>query len=202
MMHLDPEQLYSSVFDRAPLGGEDEQHLATCPACRQALADLSELAIELATARASQPSLVALDHYYELFTQVRPAPARGLAFWRSLTAMLAWDSRQQPSLQGVRSGGAGNAFRLLYATEQAEVEILVEPEGHLFRTQGEIVTLDDLAMTPALIQWFDAGGSVRYETESDPSGLFSLRNIAPGTYRLSIVSAASDIIEIEALEIM
>jgi hypothetical protein len=122
--------------------------------------------------------------------------------WRRLTALLAWDSRQQPALQGVRSAGASNAFRLLYATEQAEVEILVEPEGHLFRTQGEIVTLDDLAMTPALIQWFDAGGTIRYETESDPSGLFSLRNIVPGTYRLSIVSAASDIIEIEALEIM
>jgi hypothetical protein len=202
MMHLDPEQLYSSVFDRTPLGEDDEKHLATCPACREAMVDLRALAAELATARASQPSLVALDHYYELFTQVRPAPARGLALWRSLTAMLTWDSRQQPSLQGVRSAGASNAFRLLYATEQAEVEILVEPEGHLFRTQGEIVTLDDLAMTPALIQWFDAGGSVRYETESDPSGLFSLRNIAPGTYRLSIVSAASDIIEIEALEIM
>jgi hypothetical protein len=202
MMHLDPEQLYTSVFDHAPLGAEDEQHLAACPACRQSLADLRELAAELATARASQPSLVALDHYYELFTQVRPVAARGLALWRRLTALLAWDSRQQPALQGVRSVGASNAFRLLYATEQAEVEILVEPEGHLFRTQGEIVTLDDLAMTPALIQWFDAGGTVRYETESDPSGLFSLRNIVPGTYRLSIVSAASDIIEIEALEIM
>jgi hypothetical protein len=202
MMHLDPEQLYSSVFDRTPLGAEDEQHLANCPGCRQALADLRELAAELAAARASQPSLVALDHYYELFTQVRPVPAPGLALWRRLTALLAWDSRQQPALQGVRSAGASNAFRLLYATEQAEVEILVEPEGHLFRTQGEIVTLDDLAMTPALIQWFDAGGTIRYETESDPSGLFSLRNIVPGTYRLSIVSAASDIIEIEALEIM
>jgi anti-sigma factor RsiW len=207
MTHLDPGQLYAAVFDATSLGSEDEQHLASCGHCRKELANLKVLAYEFALARSSEPSESTMERYYALFSHVQQQPARSANFWRTIKAMLTWDSRQQALLQGVRSSGAGAAYRLLYATHQAEVELLVEPDAHGFRTQGEIIARHERAPSgipslPALIQWFDARGAVRYETESDASGLFSLRNIVPGTYRLAIVSAASDVIEIEALEIM
>jgi hypothetical protein len=207
MMHLPPYLLFAVAFDSQPLESDAEQHLAVCDACRQDLKDLRALAQELSVMRASQPSAAALDRYYAAQAHIQQQPSRLATVWRSITAILAWDSRQQPALQGVRSGAGSAAYRLLYATEQAEVELLIEPEGRAFRTQGEIIANGELQaadtpLTPALIQWIDPKGDVRYETESDASGLFSLRNIAPGTYRLSIVSAASDIIEIEALEIM
>lgn len=207
MTHLHPQLLYSIAFDSKPVGGDAEQHLAACAACRQALTELRALAENLAVMRASEPSPAAYERYYASYAQIQQQLSRLGAAWRSITAILAWDSRQQPALLGVRSGAGGPAYRLLYATEQAEVELLIEPEGHAFRTQGEIIASADqnaidTPLAPALIQWLDAHGDVRYETESDARGLFSLRNVAPGIYRLSIVSAASGIIEIEALEIM
>lgn len=206
MTHLPPHLLFRYAFDAAPLASETEQHLAACPACRDALADWQTLARELSVLKASQPSAAALERYYAAQAHIQQQPSRLAAAWRSITAMLTWDSRQQAALQGVRSGAGNTGYRLLYATDQAEVELLIEPDGRVFRTQGEIIAsgkpeADETALTPALIQWIDPQGDVRYETESDASGLFSLRNIAPGTYRLSIVSAASDTIQIEALEI-
>lgn len=206
MTHLPPHLLYNHAFEAAPLASEAEQHLAACAACHDALADLQTLAHELSVMRTSQPSAAALNRYYAAQTHIQQRPSPLIAAWRSISAMLAWDSRLQPALQGVRSGAGNTGYRLLYATDKAEVELLIEPEGRAFRTHGEIIASGEseatgAALTPALIQWIDPRGDVRYETESDASGLFSLRNIAPGTYRLSIVSAASDTIEIEALEI-
>lgn len=208
MTHLDPELLYSAAIDAAPLTAEAAEHLASCATCRAAVAELQTLARDLAVIRASEPSPAALERYYAVYIHVQQQPSGLGAIWQNLKAMLVWDSRQEPALQGVRSAAAGSpSFRLLYATDQAEIEMLVEPEGEVFRTQGEIIPQDDeetasSAVAPALIQWIDRDGLVRYETESDARGLFSQRNIAPGTYRLSIVSAVSPIIEIEALEIM
>jgi hypothetical protein len=206
MTHLDPGQLYAAVFDSAALGSDVEQHLSACGHCRKELTNLQVLAKEFALARTAAPSEAAIERYCSLFSQVQRQPSRAAALWHTVKAVLTWDGRRQVGVQGVRSG-AGAAYRLLYATHQAEVELLVEPDAHGFRTQGEIIARHERAPSgslalPALIQWFDARGAVRYETESDASGLFSLRNIVPGTYRLAIVSAASDIIEIEALEIM
>jgi hypothetical protein len=207
MTHLDPGLLSSAALDAKPLGGEDADHLAGCDECRVALAEMQVMARDLAVMRTYEPAPAALARYYEAFAHVQPQPTGLAAMWRTFKAMLVWDSRQEPALQGVRSGISGASFRLLYATDQAEVEMLVEPEGRFFRTQGEIIPQDDeetpaRVLTPALIQWIDSEGRVRYETESDVRGLFSQRNIAPGTYRLSIVSAVSPMIEIEALEIM
>jgi hypothetical protein len=207
MKHLHPALLYRIAFRAKPLKNEARQHLAACTACRQALAEWQALAEDLAVTRASEPSSAAHERYYALYTQIRQQPSRLGAAWRSIKATLAWDSRQQPALLGVRNGAGSPAYRLLYATQQAEIELLIEPEGRVFRAQGEIIGGDDLnasdtRLAPALIQWTDANGDVCYETESDTSGLFSLRNVAPGVYRLTIVPATSDIIEIEALEIM
>ncbi len=206
MKHLPPHLLFKHAFDAAPLASETEQHLAACADCRDALTGWQMLARELSVMRASQPSTAALERYYAAQAQIQQQPSRLAATWRSIKALLAWDSRQQAALQGVRSGAGNTGYRLLYATDQAEVELLIEPEGRVFRTQGEIIAggepdASGEPLTPALIQWIDPQGDVRYETESDASGLFSLRNITPGTYRLSIVSAAHNTIEIEALEI-
>jgi hypothetical protein len=200
MSHLAPEQLYAAVFDHSPLPAEAVQHLAQCEPCRRAQAELQALAQELAVSRAAAVAPAALDHYAGFFSQIQQSPARLNALWRSVTALLTWDSRQQPALQGVRSAAAAG-YRLLYAGAGAEVELLVEGEGSLFRVQGEIMPPDGEELSPALVQWFDHTGNLQYEAEAGADGQFALRGVQAGGYRLTILTASGDSIEIEALEI-
>ena len=208
MSHLAPDVLYAVVFDHIPLGAEAEQHLASCAECRCAQAGLAALAGDLALARASEATPAAVERYAALFSEVQQSPGPLTALWRTITAHLTWDSRRQPSLQGVRSGAAPASYRLLYSGDEAEIELLVEGDGSLFRVQGELMARAGAAQDLALVQWFAPDGALVYETEADRSGQFGLRGVHPGRYRLSIVPAAGESreaggnIEIEALEII
>ncbi len=200
MSHLAPEQLYAAIFDHTQLGEVEQQHVDACPTCRRTLGQLEELAQELVVARKSRPAQAALDRYQALFDEVERLPSPLSRVWQQISALLVWDSRRQLTLQGVRSAAAATAYRLLYATEQTEVELLVEPDDHHFRIRGEIIVAD--APAPMLVQWLDAGGAIRYETNSNAEGQFAQHGIAPGVYGMSIVSASGPTIDIERLEIM
>lgn len=200
MSHLSPEQLYSAAIDHLPLSADAKQHLAQCAACRSEYEELSILARELAVARASYVAPAILQEYAALFTRIEQQPGQLATWWRSLQAVLAWDSRQQPALMGIRSAGTAMTYRLLYTSEPAEIELMVESDGRQCTIQGEIVPNEGLRLTPALLQWFAADGTPRYETESS-SGHFALPSVTPGLYRLRTEFASGDSIEIEALEI-
>lgn len=200
MSHLASEHLYAAVFDQIPLPVEAAEHMAQCADCRRAHAELAALAHELAVQRAAAAPGAAIDRYAALFAHVQQNPTPLRALWRSFTALLTWDSRQQPALQGVRSVAAAG-YRLLYASAEAEIELLVEGDGHLFRVHGEIVAPEEHPLAPALVQWLTPAGELRYETQSDAGGQFALRGVDPGLYRLAIVTAPGDSIFVEALEI-
>lgn len=200
MSHLLSDQLYAAVFDRTPLPEAAAQHLAHCPACRRSYDALAALAQELAVGRAAAAPPALLDRYAALFAQVQQSPDTLATIWRSFTALLTWDSRQQPALQGVRSAAAG-AYRLLYTANGAEIELLVEGDGHLFQVQGEIVAAEGANLGPALIQWFTPDRELRYETTSSADGQFALRGLQRGLYHVAILPAAGVSIEIQRLEI-
>jgi hypothetical protein len=188
------------MFDHSPLPEEAAQHLTHCPSCRRSYDELAALAQELAIGRAGAVSPAILDRYTGLFARVQQNPEEFGSLWRTLTALLTWDSRQQPALQGVRSAAAG-AYRLLYTAKGAEIELLVEGDGHLFQVQGEIVAQEGANLGPALIQWFTPDGELRYETATGEDGQFGLRGLERGHYRVAILRAAGDSIEINRLEI-
>jgi hypothetical protein len=168
--------------------------------CQNEVRTLASLGREFAIARRSQPTAAAVKRYNALFTHIQQPESRLSAWWQTLRAVLTWDSRQQAALQGVRSGAAV-AYRLLFTTEQAEIEIMVEPDRHLFRVQGEIIALNGATVAPALLQWMDADGNICYETEADCEGSFQRTGIERGLYRLAIVPVEGKLIEIEGLEI-
>ena len=203
MSHLGQDQLYAAVFDRVSLAPAGEEHLAQCAACRRACDELVALRRELAVSRAAATP-AAIDRYAALFAHVQQRPSPLRALWRSFTASLAWDSRRQIALQGVRSSAASAAvssYRLLYAGAGGEVELLVESDGPAFRVQGELLAQEEADQGPALVQWFAADGKIRYEMESDAGGQFAVRGVQPGQYRLLILAPSGTSIEIEALEI-
>ena len=210
MSHLGQDQLYTAVFDRTALAAGDKLHLAQCAACRRTCDELIALRRELLLARAAAATPAAIDRYTALFAEVQTRAAPLAALWRSVTALLTWDSRRQAALQGVRSsasgaagaaGMTGGSYRLLYASESAEVELLVEDDGPLFRVQGELLAQEEADQGPALIQWFAQDGELAHEVQSGVGGQFALRGVQRGNYRLFILSPAGSSIEIEALEI-
>lgn len=200
MTHLTPDQLFAVAFDPTAVDSVMAGHLAECAACQAEMDKLAALGRELAIARRSQPSAAAMQRYAALFSQVQQQESRLGVWWQTLRAVLTWDSRQQAALQGVRSGAAV-AYRLLFTTEQAEIELMVEPDRHLFCVRAEIIALNDATPTPALVQWLDGDGNVRYECDADCQGRFECNGIERGLYRLVIVPLEGTLIEIEGLEI-
>lgn len=200
MTHLTPDELYAIAIDHTTVDSAAAEHLALCPACRTEMGTLALLVREFAVAKRSQPTQAALQRYAALFTHVQQQESRLSAWWQSLRAVLTWDSRQQAALQGVRSGAA-IAYRLLFATDEAEIEMMVEPDRYHFRVQAEIIGLNGATPTPALVQWLDDAGNICYECEADANGRFQCTGIARGVYRLAITPLDGTVIEIEGMEI-
>ena len=211
MDHLDEAQLYSLVFDSALLADEEQHHFRNCATCQQALQAIQLLASELAVAQRSAPSPAAQQRYASLFAQVQRQPSLLQQLWQGVRATLAWDSRQQPAFQGVRSAGA-TAYRLLYTTPQADIELMVEAGQRLRRVEGEVVAASDVtgdkagdtasaaSATPALVQLV-AAGALHQEAETDAFGRFHLRDVAPGAYDLLFTLASGDLLAVSDLEI-
>ncbi len=201
MKHLTSDQIYTVALDQKRLDPAAEQHLAECAECRRQVDDLLGLVNEFEVARRSQPSPSAIDYYTGLFRELQQRESGLSALWRTLRAQLSWDSRHNAALQGVRSGVV-SAYRLLYTTRLADVEIMIEPDHRAFRVQGEVVSLSKDPVVPALVQWLDQDGVLRYETETDDDGRFQLRGVTAGSYRVVVVPLHGEIIEVQALEIM
>ncbi|GIV79857.1 MAG: hypothetical protein KatS3mg050_4251 [Litorilinea sp.] len=199
--HLDLERLLVHIFDHDPWTPQEAEHLAACPSCRAQVDALRRLHEELEVARRSQPSPTALRRYQQLFQQVQTGGQSAPSWWQWLRARLAWDSRQQPALAGVR-GAAGGSYRLLYTTPRVEVELLVTPTGARRQIDGDILAEPGPdPITPALIELVDASDLPALAVESDQEGRFRLVEVPTGRYRLTITPPAGAPIQIDELDI-
>lgn len=196
--HISQDEFFALVFDAAVLPAAAD-HLLHCASCRQQFDDLRQLAADLTIARLSAPEPAALARYRALFAQIQQQPSLLQRTLQRVQALLTWDSRHQPALQGVRSGAA-STYRQLYVAGNTEMELMVEQAGRLRRLEGDLIAETSTA-APALVELLDAAGAPAYMVETDADGIFRLDEIAPGSYRAVITQADGVMIEIELLEI-
>jgi hypothetical protein len=159
MIHLNADQLYTLVFDQVELDPIAAEHLLHCSHCRTEWESLVQMQQDLVIVQASQPTPAALARYNRLFNHVTRRASVPGALWQTLVAALRWDSRQQPALQGVRTAGGTAGYRLLYASEGAEIDLMIEPDHNRFRLQGEFLTdYQTGSSETTLIQLLDVNG--------------------------------------------
>ncbi|MCS6826385.1 MAG: hypothetical protein NZ553_07220 [Caldilinea sp.] len=197
--HIATDDLYALAFDNAASPAVVE-HLAACAHCRQELATLRDLAGELEVARRSAPDQTDLNAYRALFKHVRVQPTSLQRVLDRICAALAWDSRLQPTLQGVR-GFEMNSYRQVYWAGDIEIELMVERTGRLRRVQGELLNeRSEGGATPILVELLDANGTVLHTVECEDR--FYMEKVAPGVYRAVLTRPDGPIVEIDPLEIV
>ncbi|MBV7337282.1 hypothetical protein KFU94_55440 [Chloroflexi bacterium TSY] len=231
MSELTIDRLFEYVFDDVALTADEQSLLARDHALRGELAQIRGLASELAIARASLPRTEIIERYTDLFQHVTHSVKeteppvhesidlvgrvrRGMSnLLSSLQAQLTLDSRQGLALAGVRSTAA-SSYRLLYTTPEADIELLVDTSGNGRRLTGELLPLQENAISilPALLHLSSIDDSdnassdslndtLVTQTTTDANGRFRLTGIKPGNYSLVLTPPEGDLIEIEPLEI-
>lgn len=213
MDHLHESRLEEIVLVGDAPDAAEAAHLADCPLCAQQVAGLETLKRELKIARLSAPAPAQMERYNALFAQVpRRSAGERLAGWLDrVRLVLALDSRQSAPALGLRRA-AGFGHRLLYSSDLADVELLLEPEGELWQIDGDILPIAPDSDTgsvapPYLIEGFappDAGAAEaapRFQTESDANGRFRLADVSPGQYTLVVTPTSGPLIEIVGLVI-
>lgn len=200
MNHLSDERLFQHLFDSANLNADEVAHLSTCASCAEMMQSLTALGHELTVARLSVPQQKSLDVYYQLFDQVQTAPSFLVRSVQWIKAQLQWDSRQQPALQGVR-GASSPTYRLLYSSDVADVELLVEARNGSRWIEGEIIPLvDGTLQFPALLQFSNQpDNQLVYEVESDHNGRFRVESLQPGSYSFSLLPRQGSQLQIDTL---
>jgi hypothetical protein len=198
MTHITDDQLYLHAFDQTPLAGDEAAHLAACRACQQQLTQLQTLQHEFDVARRSQPTSSALHRYESLFDQV-PKPVGLLGLLQRLTARLVWDSRQQPAL-GVRTP-VQRAYRLFYATDQVELDVMITPRADRIDLDGEVIPSDTHEVRLPLLLIFEnaADPNLVYRGESTLRGRFHIEGLMPGQYHLWITPSTGRMFALEGL---
>lgn len=207
MDHLDDVRLDALIFDAVPLAVQETSHVAECPHCRERIAARTLLRDELGVARLSQPTPQQLTRYSRLFDEVavQSLGQKVRTFLETLRLSLVMDSRH--SALGLRRA-AGFGHRLLYSSEEVDVELLLEPEGSEWQIDGDVLPFDpDTINAPYLVELQSSAESASisdpplYAAPSEASGRFRLTGIPSGRYRLSLTPARGPAIEIPGLEI-
>lgn len=201
--HLTEEQLYQHIIDKHEMSIEESLHLRNCGHCTHRASSVSYFLNEMSLVRRSQPSRQAIQNYNALFAYVKQQrPGHVVAdLWEMIKATLLRDSREE-ALAGLRSANAVS-YRLLYTTERADIELLVEPSSQGRRLEGEILTLEQTeSLTPALLQLQrEADHEILYETECNDSGRFQFDDVQPNQYQLYITPLQGAAIQVETLNI-
>ena len=205
--HMDEMRLVAFALDGETLTPAEAVHVEGCAICRGQIAQLRTLGAELALARRSQPSAAALARYAALFD----AQPQGVQSWLGaardwLAAQLAFDSRGQGVTAGVRSAATAS-YRLLYAADDVEIEMMVERSNGTRRLVGEVLRVgdeaaaDDLGRSLVQLLPLTDGAAAETEAESDDQGRFHLVGVTPGRYSMVVMTADGRTVTVEALEL-
>ena len=90
---------------------------------------------------------------------------------------------------GVRSG-LGSSYRLLFATDGVEIELMVESMQGQRRMVGEVVSAAGEPPAAALVALMLRDGTPVSEAESDEFGRFMFQGIDPGEFALVVTPSA------------
>ncbi len=192
MEHLEEARLMAHVWDGAVLGDDERVHLDDCDVCRTQLSALRSLTHELNVAQASTARPEVESRYVALFARAQ-ADGRGSSLLARATqwlqAQLTFDSRTQALVGGVRSG-LGSSYRLLFATDGVEIELMVESMQGQRRMVGEVVSAGGEPPAAALVALMLRDGTPVSEAESDEFGRFMFQGIDPGEFALVVTPSA------------
>lgn len=206
MSHLTDERITTVIFEPAELTASERGHLERCATCRHVYDEMALLADDMAVTALSQTDAEVTQRYYQLFEHVQSQPRGIKARMQALVAALSWDSRQQLGMQGVRNAAASE-YRLVYATDVTEVELMVEIAGARRHLEGELVPLTEDTRTPALLQLtaLDRVSAAVWETEIgtgiDGAERFQFQDLQPGRYRLHVTTTSDQTIVIDELDL-
>ncbi len=212
--HLTEEQLFGVAFSVSPLSAIESAHLAACTLCQTQLAKVQLLSRELAVAKWSEPSTAAKERYAALFETARTntaTPLTAINSWlgalaETVKASVMWNGRDQLLAQGVRNASTAS-YRLLYSTEQAEIELLIEPVAGHFKVEGELLPMQQEGqILPVLLELYEGplsapAGSAIFSGESDDEGRFHIPPMPAGAYSLCLVPPQGAIIVVDPLEL-
>lgn len=174
------------------------------------LSSIVELEEALLAARQDEPSSVELARYKQLFKHVNVTVSSSVteSFMERVSqwiqAKLVWDSRQEPLLQGMRSGAA-EGHRLRYMAGRTSIELAVENKGRLRDLEGEIYSADESSALlsdtgPALVMLLRHGELVA-ETASDEDGRFEFLDLMSGDYAMTFFLEDQSRIDLVALNL-
>lgn len=203
--HIHEDRLLVLAFANASTAASEATHLARCTDCRARLQEYALLERELLVAKLSEPSAAAQQRYAAMFEHAR-VNATGIVerlaqFADAVKASVMWNGHARLAADGVRSAST-TSYRMLYGTEQAEIELLVEPVGGHFKIEGELLPLQGPeAALPVWLELYQADGHVSFSGESDGEGRFHIPAMAPGEYALYLVPPVGSPMLIEALEL-
>jgi len=208
MEHPQESRLEAIVFAGDSPTSVEQAHFAACTACAPRLHNLQHLRQELQIASRSQPSAEQISRYHALASEIpRATLGQRISGWFETVRMsLALDSRQ--AALGLRRA-AGFGHRLLYSSDLADVELLLEPEGEFWQIEGDCLPFaPDEITAPYLVELRNEASAALIQAESDASGRFRLADVAPGHYILTLTPASGPLtpasgplIEIAGLEI-
>jgi hypothetical protein len=205
MNHLADEQLYQAAFASQTLAHKAQSHLTGCEVCQQQVAAIHRLADEVSIAARSQPTSHQLERYFQLASNIQRQPSAWMRLITQIQQMtLTLDNRQRLGLQGWRSGSM-NAYRLLYSASSADVELLVETQGHARRIEGEVLPLQpDSLSSPVLVELQTPAKETSHPdlvAESTLQGRFQFNNVPLGYYSLMITPIEGPYLQIEGIDI-
>jgi hypothetical protein len=205
MNHLADEQLYQAAFASQTLADEAQGHLVGCELCQQQVVAIHRLADEVSIAARSQPTARQLERYFQLASHIQRQPSAWTRLITQIQQMtLTLDNRQRLGLQGWRSGSM-NAYRLLYSAGSADVELLVETQGHARRIEGEVLPLQpDSLSSPVLVELQTPAKETSQPdlvAESTLQGRFQFNNVPLGYYSLMITPIEGPYLQIEGVNI-
>jgi hypothetical protein len=221
--HLAEQEIIALLMDKVTLPAGSQGHLAECESCQASVAAWQQILQDLAMLKVTSPSPAALGRYLQLYqslvNQEEPQGVQAVLrdWWQTVSAALVWDSRLTLVHGGVRAG-AQQEYRLLFSTDDVEIELWVSGQGSSRHVEGDYFqptaedrenrpvlqgnqgeqSWDSLA-APVLVQ-LEQDGVATYEAESTPGGRFKMMNVEPGLYRLVVVSTPL-LVTVEVLEI-
>lgn len=177
------------ALGRDPSSGM-ESHMATCEACREARA----WAEALAAAVAAGPPGIAPEAVVEraiAIPSAHPRPALPRTGW--VIARLIEHAFGQPRLAGVRGSATGRRFLFAIAGGHVDLEITPDPDdGERFRVTGQVM-LDERGVPDDLIAVLSIADVPAAAATGDESGTFAFRAVAPGHYRIEIISPSAQL---------
>lgn len=184
--------IYDTVRRSNGPGDEVARHLVECARCAESAAWIQGVLAAVALGPLPEPSDGALARAISIpETAARPR-RREATLPRWSLARLVPDAFARPAMAGVRGGFT--AQRFLYEAEDAhlDLEIAAAPgDAELRRLTGQLVIEGSRQTDEVLaVLWRDSQVAAR--AAGDELGIFVLDDVVPGTYRLEVLSPATE----------